>query len=271
MGILFRDREQDLADPDLRSSRYFLFKNKQTEENKLKNAERKYGYSLGELHAYKHLMKPPQMPERMQEERPDMRYTYEQIDKLIEVEEYQQQTENHFATKPGRKPWTMKQPLDESSRQTDASDVRSKVASSTSQHANGVDESCIKCLGYYLALDRCVRAVSKEDEKNRVYKYTRLHACKPHWVWFKRCTGYRDQQLLNEIFAWEGGYVQSLETAQRREYAEKLHGVKRYLEYASARSRDNVELVRMQREASHVAARVEKLYESGAASEAPSS
>lgn len=188
MGIFFRDREEDVADPDLRASRYFLFKNKQTEENKLKVAERKYGYTLAELHAYKHVMKPPQMPEGMQQERPEMAYMYDQIRKLVEFEEYEQYSENHFATKPEGKPWVRGKALDETEAPVGACDSQFRADDFILKEGNGanappaVDESCVKCLGYYLALDRCVRAVSKKDEKNRVYKYTRLHACKPHWV-----------------------------------------------------------------------------------------
>lgn len=202
MGLFFRDREEDLADPDLRASRYFLFKNKQTEENKLKNAEKKYGYTLGELHAYRHFMKPPRMPELMQHERPAMTYTYDQIHKLVESEEYEQQTENHFATKPEEKSWSRKTAVEDINRPDGAAVSDLKVAPYL-QHTEGsntaapVDESCVKCLGYYLALDRCVRAVSKEDEKNRVYKYTRLHACKPHWVRYAIARGIEPRKTGN--------------------------------------------------------------------------
>lgn len=188
MVFFFRNREEDLENPDLRASRYFLFKNKQTEQNKLKVAEKKYGYTLADLHAYKHLMKPPRMPDRMVQERPEMAHTYDQISKLVECEEYVQQTENHFATKPG-KPWGRRKSAEEGSSSSDVpSEVSPHASSSPSEGCTGnapadaVDESCVKCLGYYLALDRCVREVSKRDEKNRVYKHTRLHACKPHWV-----------------------------------------------------------------------------------------
>ncbi|KAL8431537.1 hypothetical protein Efla_000583 [Eimeria flavescens] len=243
MGLFFRNREEDLADPDLRASRYFLFKNKQTEENKLKNAEKKYGYTVGELHAYRHLMKPPQMPERMQEERPEMKTMYDNIHRLVDCEVYVQQTENHFATPPPAKPAVKQKATGEAAPQSrcecsksssntsnnssNSSNINSSNSSNSNSNSNsgssgsstassaGVDESCVKCLGYYLALDRCVRAVSAADEKHRVYKYTRLHACKPHWVWFKRCTGYRDQQLLKEICSWEEEHFKSLGAAER--------------------------------------------------------
>lgn len=196
MGIFFRNREEDLADPDLRASRYFLFKNKQTKENKLKIAEKKYGYTLGELHAYKHLMIPPRMPDRMQQARPEMAYAYHQIQKLVEAEVYEQQTENHFATKPTQaanrssslKALGTEAPSTAALGADTVPAASSKARNPLSEEGDGssgpatVDESCVKCLGYYLALDRCVRAVSKQDEKNRIYKHTRLHACKPHWV-----------------------------------------------------------------------------------------
>lgn len=78
-------------------------------------------------------------------------------------------------------------------------------------------------------------------------------------MWFKRCTGYRDQQLLNEISSWECAYANALNAEERREYTEQLHGMKRYLEYATARSRDAVEIVRMKREAGHLLFRIQKL------------
>ncbi|OEH79017.1 hypothetical protein cyc_01862 [Cyclospora cayetanensis] len=211
MGIFFRDREADQADPDLRASRYFLFKNKQSAENKLRTAEKKYGYTLGELHAYKHVMRLPKMPEAMEMERQDLQHTYQQVEKLV------------ASNADGGEAGALGGP-------TDAA----------------VDESCVKCLGYYLALDRCVRTVSKEDEKNRIYKHTRLHACKPHWVWFNRCVGYRDQQLLKEISSWEAEHMKTLDNQQRQAYMDKLLGAKRYLEYTSARSRDDVEIVNLE-------------------------
>ncbi|CDI73825.1 hypothetical protein, conserved [Eimeria praecox] len=246
MGIFFRDRDEDLEDPDLRASRYFLFKNKQTKENKLKIAEKKYGYTLGELHAYKHLMIPPRMPDRMQQAKPELAYAYDQIQKLVEADAYEQQTENHFATKPPQMPSASSAPKLPSTDTTNATSPESKgylfeERKETSDTA-AVDESCVKCLGYYLALDRCVRAVSKQDEKNRIYKHTRLHACKPHWVWFNRCVAYRDQQLLREIHSWEMEHFASLGTKEREAYVERLLGTKRYLEYAAARSRDDVEI-----------------------------
>ncbi|CDJ49163.1 hypothetical protein, conserved [Eimeria brunetti] len=260
MGIFFRDREEDLADPDLRASRYFLFKNKQTKENKLKIAQKKYGYTLGELHAYKHVMTPPRMPDDMQHANPEMAYAYDQIQKLVATEEYEQQTENHFATKP---PQTASRNSATKSASTDATSATAKCHLTQERGGTSgpdtVDESCVKCLGYYLALDRCVRAVSKQDEKNRIYKHTRLHACKPHWIWFNRCIGYRDKQLLKEIHSWEAEHVSSLGTKEREEYLQRLLGTKRYLEYAAARSRDEVDAVRLKREASHIIARLEKL------------
>ncbi|CDJ33848.1 uncharacterized protein EMH_0056230 [Eimeria mitis] len=263
MGIFFRDREEDLADPDLRASRYFLFKNKQTKENKLKVAEKKYGYTLGELHAYKHVMIPPRMPERMEQAKPEMAYAYDQIQKLVATEVYEQQTENHFATMPPQTASKGYPPIAPSATAAYAasSNAKSRLPEE-GDGANGpntVDESCIKCLGYYLALDRCVRAVSKQDEKNRIYKHTRLHACKPHWIWFNRCVSYRDRQLLREIHSWEAEHVSSLGPKQREEYVERLLGTKRYLEYAAARSRDEVDVVRLKREASHIIARLDKL------------
>lgn len=187
MVFFFRNRDEDLANPDLRASRYFLFKNKQTEQNKLKVAEKKYGYTLAELHAYKHLMKPPRMPDLMMQERPEMAHTYNQISKLVECEEYVQQTENHFATKP-EKQWSGRKSVEEVSSPDAPSNASPRASSSPSERrtesasADAVDESCVKCLGFYLALDRCVREVSRKDERNRIYKHTRLHACKPHWV-----------------------------------------------------------------------------------------
>ncbi|CDJ61326.1 hypothetical protein, conserved [Eimeria maxima] len=247
MGIFFRNREEDLADPDLRASRYFLFKNKQTKENKLKIAEKKYGYTLGELHAYKHVMIPPRMPEPMQQANPEMAYAYDQIQKLVEVDVYEQKTENHFATSPQTK-LGRSSPNSPSTEVVSATPAAAKRAISEQGHGNSlpdaVDESCIKCLGYYLALDRCVRAVSKKDERNRIYKHTRLHACKPHWIWFNRCVAYRDQQLMREIHSWEREHFASLGTKEREEYVERLRGTKRYLEYAVARSRDDVDVVR---------------------------
>ncbi|CDJ64221.1 hypothetical protein, conserved [Eimeria necatrix] len=249
MGIFFRDRQEDLADPDLRASRYFLFKNKQTQENKLKNAEKKYGYTLAELHAYRHLMMPPRMPQRMQEERTDMANTYCQIERLVGVEVYQQQTENHFATKaPTSSSWSnasegVSVPETASAKSLNA-DLCSAEKSGGTNGTDEVDERCVKCLGYYLALDRCVRSVSKQDEKNRVYKHTRLHACKPHWVWFNRCIAYRDQQLLKEIHSWETEHVKSLRPEERKDYLDRLQGTKRYLEYAAARSRDDIEVIK---------------------------
>ncbi|KAL8434853.1 hypothetical protein ACSSS7_002819 [Eimeria intestinalis] len=233
MVFFFRNREEDLADPDLRASRYFLFKNKQTEENKLKNAEKKYGYTLGELHAYKHLMTPPRLPERMQQDKPELTRAYEHIGKLISTEGYVQQTENHFVTKTEESESGTKSASAAASASSGSSNISAQARASPDKQQRqdeGVDESCIKCLGFYLALDRCVREVSKADEKNRYYKHTRLHACKPHWVWFKRCTGYRDQQLLKKIFSWEEKHVQGLRPAERRAYAEQLLGAKRYLE-----------------------------------------
>ncbi|KAL8273257.1 hypothetical protein Esti_002758 [Eimeria stiedai] len=226
MGFFFRSREEDLADPDLRASRYFLFKNKQTEENRLKNAEKKYGYTLGELHAYKHLMTPPRLPERMQQDKPEIRRVYEHIGKLTSTQAYVPQTENHFVTRTaegssGTKPASAGSSTSAEPRASSEKQERQEEA---------VDESCVKCLGFYLALDRCVREVSKADEGNRYYKHTRLHACKPHWVWFKRCTGFRDQQLLKEIFSWEEKHVHGLGPAERRAYADQLLGAKRYLE-----------------------------------------
>ncbi|KAL8452167.1 hypothetical protein Emed_001474 [Eimeria media] len=255
MGLFFRNREEDLADPDLRASRYFLFKNKQSEENKLKNAEKKYGYTLGELHAYKHFMTPPRLPERMQQEKPEIQRVYEHIERLTATEVYVPQTENHFVTKTEESATGIKS----SSAESRKSDQTRASCEKPQSQDEAVDESCVKCLGFYVALDRCVREVSKADEKNRYYKHTRLHACKPHWVWFKRCTGYRDKQLLKEIFSWEEKHVQGLNPAERRAYTEQLLGAKRYLEYSSARSRDAVEVVRMEREASHLNARIEKL------------
>ncbi|XP_026192811.1 uncharacterized protein LOC34618795 [Cyclospora cayetanensis] len=274
MGIFFRDREADQADPDLRASRYFLFKNKQSAENKLRTAEKKYGYTLGELHAYKHVMRLPKMPEAMEMERQDLQHTYQQVEKLVAFEEYEQQTENHFATKQRRNPFSREAAAADTPEGCGISSNRSSSSSSCEKSSNAdggeagalggptdaaVDESCVKCLGYYLALDRCVRTVSKEDEKNRIYKHTRLHACKPHWVWFNRCVGYRDQQLLKEISSWEAEHMKTLDNQQRQAYMDKLLGAKRYLEYTSARSRDDVEIVKMQREARHLSARLEKL------------
>lgn len=164
MGWLFRDKDEDSQDPDLRISRYFLFRNRQSEASKLKSAERKYGLTLAELHAYKHLMMLPVFPQQMLNERPDLKAEDERVRRLVRLD-------------------------GEASSSMEAHSTEARVRESFPSDETGEGA---RCESYYRALDRCVTTVWEEDKRNRWYKHTRLHACKPHWVGRPSFTDTRD-------------------------------------------------------------------------------
>lgn len=104
------------------------------------------------------------------------------------------------------------------------------------------------CLNYYNKLNTCVIKKYEKNVQNMIYKYTRLHTCKPHYIMFSRCINYRDKQIMKHIKKIEHKYICELNEIDRSSYLNEFLSNLNYQEYLLGAVYNGVEKIKIQKE-----------------------
>eukprot|EP00922_Rhytidocystis_sp_ex-Travisia-forbesii_P005255 GHVS01007664.1.p1 GENE.GHVS01007664.1~~GHVS01007664.1.p1 ORF type:complete len:256 (+),score=53.32 GHVS01007664.1:59-769(+) len=200
-------------------------------EERLKLDERRAGYTLLELHSYKLIMQTQKLPVGM----PPVVFN---ANSFLPPHKHLTSTNNN----------------------NDEDNIERISGRSSDGRGDRFVSSCINsCDQQFNDLDLCVERGTEKAKYRTTNINARLVGCKGQWTLFRRCTQFRDGQIMKSVLSWEKKHVKQLRDDERSVYVEDLQAKIRYLEYLRLRAGDKMDQIEYDREKRDIEKRVSSL------------